>query len=102
MIRTFYWEVDAGHSWLLADFSEITALGITSQISEFSYLGDLGQIAYLEEDVDAPLFLDAIKLAYYRKWGNKLAIRCRDLGTFKNVSPIRKLKRFPQTEAIAQ
>lgn len=49
--------VDPGHGWLVVPLVEIAALGIEPQISACSFIQ--GQNAYLEEDVDAPLYLDA-------------------------------------------
>ena len=100
MTRTFYWEVDSGHSWLVVGMSEIESLGLKTQISEYSYIGDLGCIAYLEEDIDAPLFLNTLKIAYYRKSGNKLETRFKDMGTFHNISPIRRLNTFTKKEEL--
>ena len=49
--------VDPGHGWLVVPLVEIASLGIEQQISACSFIQ--GQNAYLEEDVDAPLYLDA-------------------------------------------
>jgi hypothetical protein len=98
MLRTFIWEYDAGHGWLQVEVSEVIALGIAHQISEYSYLGNNGQIAYLEEDVDAPLFLEALKIAYFRKTGEHMKVQHRDSGVFHNTSPVRQLRQWPQQE----
>lgn len=51
---------DPGHGWLRVPHTVITLLGIADQISRFSYL-DL-TYAYLEEDCDLSVFLDALGL----------------------------------------
>lgn len=45
---------DSGHSWLLVPMDYLRALGIESKISPYSYRS--GDLAYLEEDCDYPLF----------------------------------------------
>jgi len=41
--------------------SELERLGITQKISRYSYAK--GDIAYLEEDCDLPVYLDALRAA---------------------------------------
>ena len=50
---------DPGHSWLEVSFEEIAHLGLQEQITAWSYTK--GPYLYLEEDYDAPLFLQAKK-----------------------------------------
>lgn len=57
---TFY--TDPGHGWLEVPLADIEALGIRKEISHYSFLN--GSIAYLEEDCDAGLFLQAYKNKY--------------------------------------
>ena len=52
---------DPGHSWLEVSFEEIAHLGLQEQITAWSYIK--GPYLYLEEDYDAPLFLQAKKHA---------------------------------------
>ena len=52
---------DPGHSWLEVSFEEIAHLGLQDQITAWSYIK--GPYLYLEEDYDAPLFLQAKKHA---------------------------------------
>lgn len=54
---------DAGHGWLKVNRADIDALGIAHQISPYSY--QRGDAAFLEEDCDASLFMDAAKAAGY-------------------------------------
>jgi hypothetical protein len=48
---------DGGHGWLSVPLEELKELGITRQISSYSYMTQTR--AYLEEDCDAAVFLDA-------------------------------------------
>ena len=50
---------DPSHAWGAVKIEELTALGIADQISKYSYERD--GIAYLEEDRDLGLYLNAIK-----------------------------------------
>ena len=54
-----YFHADNGHGWLAVKMSEVVELGIADQISDFSYTK--GKTVYLEEDADAPKFLNAAK-----------------------------------------
>ena len=56
---TYDWIADSGHAWLKVSIDEINALNIGHKISDYSYI--LGETVYLEEDCDAPLFIDALK-----------------------------------------
>jgi hypothetical protein len=51
--------VDSGHAWVKVSINELRALGIETQISSCSYIR--GDNAYLEEDRDAWLFIEAKK-----------------------------------------
>lgn len=50
---------DPSHGWLEVDFADLDALHITAQVSRYSYHS--GTRAFLEEDCDAGLYLDAAK-----------------------------------------
>lgn len=50
---------DPSHGWLEVDFADLEALHITAQVSRYSYHS--GTRAFLEEDCDAGLYLDAAK-----------------------------------------
>lgn len=52
---------DPGHGWLEVPVSELIRLGIAKQISRYSYRK--GMMAYLEEDMDAPTYLQALDAA---------------------------------------
>jgi CTP:phosphocholine cytidylyltransferase-like protein len=59
---------DAGHGWLTVTIEELIDLGIAEKISSYSYVKE--NIAYLEEDCDAPLFVKTYneKYAELPKW----------------------------------
>tara|TARA_R110000824_G_scaffold154158_2_gene326106 strand:+ start:650 stop:916 length:267 start_codon:yes stop_codon:yes gene_type:complete len=50
---------DPGHAWLQVTLSELKELNIMHKISRYSYLDDKN--AYLEEDCDCSVFLNAKK-----------------------------------------
>jgi hypothetical protein len=55
---TFY--TDPGHGWLEVPFGELKALGLNPQdFSRYSY--SKRNVFYLEEDCDAPKFVEAWK-----------------------------------------
>jgi hypothetical protein len=49
---------DPGHGWLEVPLTDIAALGIEGQISPYSYIN--GRFAYLEEDCDYAVYMDAL------------------------------------------
>lgn len=56
-MEKYIFHSDAGHSWLQVPKSELKELGIKDKISKCSYME--GDIAYLEEDCDATVFIKA-------------------------------------------
>lgn len=48
---------DDGHGWLRVDKGMLSKLGIAERISEYSYMN--GSNVYLEEDVDAGIYIKA-------------------------------------------
>lgn len=52
---------DAGHGWIVCPASLVTSLGLANRISRFSFLDRISGTAYLEEDCDAPLFIQALE-----------------------------------------
>jgi len=52
---------DPGHGWLKAPVKLLQELGIAHRITRYSYLNRRGDYAFLEEDVDAPLFIRTMK-----------------------------------------
>lgn len=57
--RIYTFRYDPGHGWLEVPMSELFAHGLAEKVSTFSYRK--GDTAYLEEDCDTPLFLEALK-----------------------------------------
>jgi hypothetical protein len=55
------WHSDPGHAWLVVPVSMLTQTGVAQQISPFSYISPGKRVAYLEEDTDAPRFLQACR-----------------------------------------
>ena len=75
---------DPSHAWLAVKLSEIKMLGIQANITNYSFIK--GKTAYLEEDADAPKFIEAMKLK-----GMDVVIK---EGSRRERSPIRYFKRF--------
>lgn len=48
---------DAGHGWFMVSCEELKSLGIAEKVSTYSYLD--GEYAFLEEDCDAGLLIEA-------------------------------------------
>lgn len=48
---------DPAHGWLRVPLAELHELGIADKISRYSYIGN--EFAFLEEDCDAGLFMEA-------------------------------------------
>ena len=61
---TYMFFADPGHAWLRVPISALDALDIRHRISRYSYISADLSTAYLEEDSDAPMFLEAYKLAF--------------------------------------
>jgi len=84
---------DAGHGWLQVTTHQLAELGIYNQVSRYSYINlaysndDESYDVYLEEDCDAPLFLNALK-----EQGIKFTINNIDDG---DHSFIRRKHHFP-------
>ena len=87
---------DAGHGWLKVTTQQLDELGIYNQVSRYSYINvaysndDESYDVYLEEDCDAPLFLNALK-----DQGIEFTLNYIDDG---NNSFIRRKHRFPSLE----
>ena len=62
MKRTFTFFSDPGHGWLEVPMALLQSLKIANKISRFSFKNknkDAFQMAYLEEDCDARVFVEA-------------------------------------------
>ena len=56
---------DPGHGWLAVPRSLINDLGIAEQITRYSY--QQGSTVYLEEDLDAQIFLEAYAARFQKR-----------------------------------
>ena len=54
----YEYHTDPSHGWLRVSYLELVRLGIEDKISDCSYMR--GTFAYLEEDCDAAVFIDAM------------------------------------------
>ena len=87
---------DTGHGWLKVTTHQLAELGIYNQVSRYSYINvaysndDESYDVYLEEDCDAPLFLNALK-----EQGIEFTINYIDDG---DHSFIRRKHRFPSQQ----
>lgn len=59
MIKSFQLISDASHGWVKVPLTELARLGIQDKISAYSYVK--GDFAFLEEDADATVFINARK-----------------------------------------
>ena len=57
--KTYNVYADPSHAWVKVRIAELDKLGISRYISEFSYVR--GNHAYLEEDRDAGILVDALE-----------------------------------------
>ena len=87
---------DPGHGWLVIPLSVISELGIANKISSCSYYNK--NMAYLEEDCDAGVFLEALK--------EQLNITYKDLFIMEQhqdkYSVIRTYKSFADMPCITE
>lgn len=59
---TFNYYQTPSHGYVGIDLAVLVAMGIADAVSECSYIE--GRCAYLEEDADAPMFLEAFKARF--------------------------------------
>jgi len=61
--KQYNFHTDPGHGWLAVKITELAALGLLTKISPWSYRTReaINPTVYLEEDCDAPLFIEAMK-----------------------------------------
>jgi hypothetical protein len=75
---------DPGHGWLEVPMATLRYLGIESKITIYSYRKE--DMVYLEEDCDAPTFIDA----YRNRYGARPAWK----EIFEENTPIRSYPRY--------
>ena len=61
-MKSFKFYSDSGHAWLAVKRKLLIELGIVNSFSIYSY--ENGRMVYLEEDCDAPKFINAYKAKY--------------------------------------
>lgn len=57
--RNFDFYADPGHGWMKTPLKLIKSFGVEDKISSYSFMR--GNFAYLEEDCDAGVVIDALK-----------------------------------------
>lgn len=82
--KQYVFHTDPGHGWLAVKRSELVFLGVLEKISPYSYMK--GKTVYLEEDMDAAIFMQA----YEQKFGKELKYK----STYLERTPIRYYSRF--------
>ena len=102
-----HWFTDGSHSWLRVPRQMIFKAGLASQVSRFSYEKRLTvhgnvveDVVFLEEDCDAPLFLNAChgpnqRFTFVERSGID-AFGIRDLPRFNDARDIRTSE-YPAT-----
>jgi len=75
------WHTDPAHGWLEVKTKQLIELDIVDDISAYSYLSPTGLSAYLEEDSDATVFINA----FGRDKFNNLDVK----NSYRERTPIR-------------
>lgn len=65
--QSFKFYSDPAHGWLRVPIEWLVELGIYESISVYSYISDSGKWVYLEEDLDALMFIDAYTITRFHK-----------------------------------
>lgn len=63
MNKTYNYIQDYGHGWVEAPLKDVKKSGVSKDITSYSYKDK--KFAYLEEDLDAQSFLEAMRLKGY-------------------------------------
>lgn len=87
MKHRYTFHSDPSHGWLQVPMADLHKLGVANCISPYSYIN--GNMAYLEEDLDAGTFLNAAKAAGWEITGFNEVIEPR------NESPVRSYFSYP-------
>ena len=82
----YTYHTDPGHGWLEVGVDELILLGIGDKISSYSYIK--GDKAYLEEDCDMELFMNAME-------AKGVEVKLAHINEPTNDSIIRSYRRFP-------
>jgi hypothetical protein len=78
MNGVYVFHEDSGHGWLAVNRKELIELNILDKVSSYSYQNK--DMVYLEEDCDAPLFVESMKkmkkpFEFYRSYEENTPIR---------------------------
>jgi len=92
MIKSFQVISDASHGWVKVPLVELERLGIQDQITSYSYVK--GDFAFLEEDADAGVFIEARKAE-----GNP--VKLKEI-TRESCRKIRNYDAYPSTITISE
>jgi len=95
--KKFNFYQDPGHAWLRVPLSELHRLALTSKISSYSFMN--GKWAYLEEDQDAPLYLDRLEEDGYKPL---ITYGCINRIISNNPSKIRSYSHFNYINIISK
>lgn len=80
----YKFHVDPGHGWLAVPVKELEEHNLLSKISVYSYRR--GDTVFLEEDCDAPLFIEAANLNEY-DWEY---VNHDDMSFIRHLQPFRQ------------
>jgi len=86
-MRKFDFYSDPSHGWLKVKRQELVELGIETEISGYSY--QKGDAVYLEEDSDAPKFIDAWEAKHQVKLMNSQINFHYHAGRIRTYQPFR-------------
>lgn len=82
--KQYIFHTDPGHGWLAVKKSELIYLGLLEYVTPYSYMK--GDTVYLEEDMDAGMFM----AAYEEKFGKELKYKT----SYLENTPIRYYSQF--------
>ena len=95
---TKYFHADAEHGWLAVKTKDVVELGLTDQISDFSYAK--GKTVYLEEDKDAQVFLETAKAKGLEiEVKNAKVVKRSNIRGFARFSDVMKPETTPEVTA---
>jgi len=84
-MRKFDFYSDPSHGWLEVKRPELVELGIETQISGYSY--QKGDYVYLEEDSDAPKFMDAWEAKHHILMNSQITFHIVDHTRIRTYQP---------------
>lgn len=84
------WHTDPGHGWLEVPRVALDMLAVADRITGYSYQSRDGRLVYLEEDCDAPTFLEA----WRDRYGSEPYVAA-EVNYPAEDAPLRALPHFP-------